>query len=71
MPDRSTEDAILDLLCDEDDELHVGAALTTLVNVVAGLCCIGSRPEGLADNFAEVLRQRIASREPERPRWLS
>lgn len=60
-PDLSTEQAILDLLSDEDDEVHAGQALSTLVDVVAGICCLAtnSTPEALAEGFVAVLLQRV------------
>lgn len=69
MPDHSTERAILDLLSDEDDEYHTGEALTTLVNVVAGICAQARRPDDLAVEFAVKLRRRVAA--ADQPRWLS
>lgn len=69
MPDRSTEQAILDLLSDQDDEYHTGEALTALVNVVAGICAQARHPEELAVEFAVKLRRRLAA--ADQPRWLS
>lgn len=68
-PDTETERAILDLLSDEDDEYHTGEALTTLVNVVAGICAQARRPDDLAVEFAVKLRRRVA--DADQPRWLS
>lgn len=68
-PDLSTERAILDLLSDEDDELHVGEALTTLVDVVAGICALAVCPDDLAVEFAVKLRKRLHA--ADQPRWLS
>lgn len=56
------EAEILDLLCDEDDDLHVGEALTVLLHVAAGLCCCATThtPDELATEFAVKLRQLVA-----------
>lgn len=71
-PDLSTERAILDLLSDEDDEYHTGEALTTLVNVVAGICLQARRPDDLAVEFALKLhRAMIEADKAGQPRWLS
>lgn len=61
----AVESAILDLLCDEDGDLHVGDALTVLLHIVAGLCCqaTSQRPVDLATVFAVRLRQVVADQD--------
>jgi len=69
----ATERAILDLLSDEDEDLHLPTALDTLANVVAGLCLLatGQPPLGLAAEFAEVMQARVAGDDAEPERLLS
>lgn len=58
----TAEDEVMDLFTDEDGDVNVGEALTVLVHVVAGLCCISDTPPvALAGEFAETLGQLVAA----------
>lgn len=70
--DTEVESDILDLFTDETGAIHVGAALTALLHVTAGLCCQATNqtPLNLATEFAVKLRQAVAQ-EQAKPRYLS
>ncbi|MCR5855968.1 hypothetical protein [Mesorhizobium sp. J428] len=65
------EAAILDILADEDDDLHIGEALTVLLNVVAGICCEDRNPHELAIEFGVRLGRHVSDEVDRQHRVLS
>lgn len=63
---NAIEEAVLTLFTDEDGELHVGQTLTTLLNVVAGVCCQAKyrHPADLATEFGTKLHVAVMSEQP-------
>jgi hypothetical protein len=57
----TTEEAILDLFCDEDEEFDMGEALTALASVIAAICCETSDPFEQSALFVAALDRRIAA----------
>ncbi|MFH1796295.1 MAG: hypothetical protein ABIF45_17535 [Pseudomonadota bacterium] len=66
-----TERAIFDLLCDQDDELDVNEALSTLAMVAAAVCCLCDDREQPAEAFANAFAANVAAYVPDEARMLS
>lgn len=66
-----TEEAIFDLLCDEDEEIDIDAALATLAMVAAAVCCLCDDRDQPAEAFARAFAANVAAYVPDEPRVLS
>lgn len=65
------EAAIFELLCDDDDEMHVDEALATLAMVAAAVCCMCDDRGRVGEAFTAAFRANVDAYVPDAPRLLS